>query len=428
MMRFYEIIKKKRDGHALSAEEINFFVRGSSDGSIPDYQQSALLMAIFFRGMDERETADLTMAMVKSGTQIDIGLPKAVDKHSTGGVADSTTLIVAPIVAACGVPVAKMTGRGLGHTGGTVDKLESITGFSTALTMEQYKEQVTKIGLAIISASSSIAPADKVLYALRDVTATIESIPLIASSIMSKKLAAGATHIVLDVKFGRGAFMADLPDALYLAQTMINIGNRLGRPTVALLTSMEAPLGNRIGNALEIREALDILANQGGSPDLREVSLALAREMILHYYPEMNITTAYETAKEALDSGRALAKFTEMVEAQGGDLSVDLPKARYRETLYAQREGFVWAIDPLLLGGLSVEIGAGRHKKGDKIDYAAGFELVVRVGDKVGSDAPLLVVHANSPLTAHFMERLRSAFLLNEAPPVVTDWHIERLS
>lgn len=428
MIRFYDVIKKKRDGLSLSTEEIIFFVRGTVDHSIPDYQLTAFLMAIFFRGMDERETADLTMAMVKSGTQIELNLPKAVDKHSTGGVADTTTLIVAPIVAACGVPVAKMSGRGLGHTGGTVDKLESIPGFSTALNMEQFRIQVAKIGLSIISATAEVAPADKVLYGLRDVTATIDSIPLIASSIMSKKLAAGATHIVLDVKFGRGAFMAHFDDAKRLARTMIDIGTMLGRPTTVLLTSMDAPLGSSIGNALEIEEALAILTGQGGSADLRAVSLALSREMILHYYPDMTVEDALQLAREALESGRAYAKFKEMVEAQGGDLTHGLPQAKFRSILRASSSGFVQAIDPLLLGSMSVEIGAGRHKKGDLIDFTAGFVIAARVGDRVEQGAPLLQVYSGHAVTVEYLERLASAFTICDQQPEAAAWRIERLT
>ncbi|MBS3872855.1 MAG: thymidine phosphorylase [Firmicutes bacterium] len=427
MIRFYDVIKKKRDGMALSTAEIDFFVQGIVDHSIPDYQQSAFLMAIFFRGMDERETADLTMAMVRSGTQIELKMPKAVDKHSTGGVADTTTLVVAPIVAACGVPVAKMSGRGLGHTGGTVDKLESIPGFSTSLTMEQFRKQVAQIGLSIISATAEVVPADKVLYALRDVTATIDSIPLIASSIMSKKLAAGATHIVLDVKFGRGAFMAKYSDAERLARTMIGIGTRLGRPTVVLLTSMDAPLGSSIGNALEIKEALAILTGQGGSADLCHVSLALAREMILHYYPSMTVDEAWQAAKEALVSGRALAKWNEMVAAQGGDLKQGLPQAKFCENVRASRGGYIQSIDPLLLGSMSVEIGAGRSKKGDLIDYAAGFVIEARVGDYVEQGAPLLQVHSSSPVTAEFLARLAVAFTIVDQQPETSAWRIERI-
>ena len=428
MIRFYDVIKKKRDGLSLSTEEINYFVRGTVDHSIPDYQLTAFLMAIFFRGMDERETADLTMAMVKSGTQIELNLPKAVDKHSTGGVADTTTLIVAPIVAACGVPVAKMSGRGLGHTGGTVDKLESIPGFSTALNMEQFRMQVAKIGLSIISATAEVAPADKVLYGLRDVTATIDSIPLIASSIMSKKLAAGATHIVLDVKFGRGAFMAHFDDAKRLARTMIDIGTMLGRPTTVLLTSMDAPLGSSIGNALEIAEAIAILTGQGGSADLRAVSLALSREMILHYYPDMTVEDALQLAREVLESGRAYAKFKEMVEAQGGDLTNGLPQAKFNSIVRATNSGFVQSIDPLLLGSMSVEIGAGRHKKGDLIDYTAGFVVAARVGDRVEQGAPLLQVYSGHAVTGEYLERLATAFTICDQQVETAAWRIERLT
>jgi len=408
-MKMYDIIKKKRDGEELSAAEMAYVVEGAVTGSIADYQLTALLMAIFFQGMGERETADLTAALAASGTQIVLDSLKAVDKHSTGGVGDTTTLIVAPVVAACGVPVAKMTGRGLGHTGGTVDKLESIPGFSSALPPDQFRAQVAKLGLALASASAELVPADKVLYALRDVTATVESVPLIASSIMSKKIAAGATHIVLDVKYGRGAFMQEQHAAELLATTMVDIGQRVGRPTTAILTSMDAPLGNAIGNALEIKEALAILSGSGGSPDLRAVSLAIAREMVLHYYPHFSPDAAQHMAEHALSSGAAMQKFAAVVAAQGGDLTRPLPTASLSYTVTAPRGGYVAAIDPLALGSIAVDLGAGRHKKDDPIDYGAGMVLHARVGTRVAFGQPLLTAYASGVVSTETQAALNSA-------------------
>ena len=412
----YDIIKKKRDGQELTAAEIGYVVDGAVSGATPDYQLTALLMAIYFRGMSDQETAEFTTAIAASGAQITLCIPKAVDKHSTGGVGDTATLIVAPVVAACGVPVAKMTGRGLGHTGGTVDKLESISGFSCVLTPEQFKAQVASVGLALISPSRELAPADKVLYALRDVTATVESIPLIASSIMSKKIAAGATHIVLDVKYGRGAFMQEQHAAEALASAMIEIGRRIGRPTTALLTSMDAPLGNAIGNALEIAEALAVLSGSGGSPDLRTVSLAVAREMVLHYFPELSHVAAQRKVEQALASGAAMQKFAEVVLAQGGDLTRPLPAARVSYTISALTTGFVTAIDPLALGGLAVDLGAGRRKKDDAIDYGAGIVLHVRVGTRVAPGQPLLTAYAAEPISEATANALRDAVSIGNIP------------
>lgn len=415
-MRVYDLIKKKRDGFELESEEIAQLIDGAVQGIVPDYQLAALLMAIFFRGMNERETADLTMAIAKSGSQVDLGLPRAVDKHSTGGVGDTTTLIVAPLVAACGVPVAKMTGRGLGHTGGTVDKLESIPGLFTALSMEQFREQVNRVGLALISATTEIAPADKILYALRDVTATVDSIPLIASSIMSKKIAAGATHIVLDVKFGRGAFMQDPCDAENLAKAMVNIGHRVGRPTVAVLTSMDQPLGNSIGNALEVKEAISILSNEGGSQDLREVSIAVATEMLLHYYEDINKETARDRVMHALKSGNALRKFQEAIAAQGGDLSKPLPTSRHVTIIPAPASGYITTIDSLSLGNLAVTLGAGRLKKDDKIHSGAGMVISARVGDRVYSGSPLVIVHSEEPLAPSTAKAISESFTIESEP------------
>lgn len=415
-VKMYDTIKKKRDGQELTAGEIAYVVDGAVSGAIADYQLTALLMAIFLKGMSERETAELTTAIAASGKQIVLDSPKSVDKHSTGGVGDTTTLIVAPVVAACGVPVAKMTGRGLGHTGGTVDKLESIAGFSAVLSPEQFKAQVARVGLALISASAELAPADKVLYALRDVTATVESIPLIASSIMSKKIAAGATHIVLDVKYGRGAFMREQGAAEQLATTMVDIGRRVGRPTTAVLTSMEAPLGNAIGNALEIKEALSVLGGGLDSPDLRAVSLAIAREMLLHYYPGLTRDSAQLLAERALESGEAERKFFEVVTAQGGDLTQPFPVASLSYTSTAAQGGYIAAIDPLALGSLAVDLGAGRRKKDDPIDYGAGMVLHVRVGTRVAPGQPLLTAYSSEVVTRETAAALSNAVTISETP------------
>ncbi|MDP3488207.1 MAG: thymidine phosphorylase, partial [Bacillota bacterium] len=386
----------------------------------PDYQLSALLMAIFIRGMNERETADLTLAIADSGTRIDLNMPKAIDKHSTGGVGDTTTLIVTPIVAACGVPVAKMTGRGLGHTGGTVDKLESIHGLSTALSMEQFINQVNTIGLALISATTEIAPADKILYALRDVTATVDSIPLIASSIMSKKIASGATHIVLDVKFGMGAFMPSVERAEELAQAMVEIGRRVGRPTVALLTNMDQPLGNAIGNSLEVMEAIHILTSKGGSADLREVCLAVAAQMLQMHYPELADSEVTRRVEEALDSGAAYAKLKEVVEAQGGSLNRELPRAKNSLVVTAQESGYICVIDPLALGNIAITLGAGRLRKEDKLDYTAGLKLLARVGDYIELGAPLLTAYSDAPIDQSLHALLQGAYTFSPTKPELT--------
>lgn len=411
-MRIYDVIRKKRDGFSLTKTEIDFFITSCSKGDIPDYQLSALLMAIFIRGMTAEETADLTLAIANSGTMIDLQLPKAIDKHSTGGVGDTTTLIVAPVVAACGVPVAKMTGRGLGHTGGTVDKLESIPGLSTSLSMEQFITQVRAIGLALVSATTEIAPADKVLYSLRDVTATVDSIPLIASSIMGKKIAAGATHIVLDVKYGRGAFMSSPAQAEDLARAMVDIGRRVGRPTVALLTSMEEPLGKAIGNALEVQEALDILTGQGGSQGLQEVCLYVAAEMLKMYDDSLDHTAALQRATEALDTGRAYNKFREMVEAQGGSLSRPLPQADKSIMISSFQSGYIASIDALYLGTLAVTLGAGRMRKEDSINYGAGLKLMVQVGDFVAKGDPLMVLYGDLSMENLITDDMQAAFEL----------------
>ncbi|KAF0195547.1 MAG: pyrimidine-nucleoside phosphorylase [Bacillota bacterium] len=422
-MRVYDIIKAKRDGGELSTEQIEFVITACTKGEIPDYQLSALLMAIFICGMNERETAELTLAIANSGTRIDLNLPKAIDKHSTGGVGDTTTLVVAPIVAACGIPVAKMTGRGLGHTGGTVDKLESIPGLSTELSMEQFINQVNTIGLALMSATTEIAPADKILYALRDVTATVDSIPLIASSIMSKKIASGATHIVLDVKFGIGAFMSSVERAEELAQAMVEIGRRVGRPTVALLTSMDQPLGNAIGNSLEVTEAIQILTGKGGSADLREVCLAVAAQMLKMHYMDLTDSEAICRVEEALNSGAAYAKLKEVVAAQGGNLDRELPQAKHSLVVTSETSGYISYIDALALGTIAITLGAGRVRKEDKLDYAAGLKLLARVGDYVETGAPLITAYSNAPIDQTLHKALHNAYAFSltkpELPPNV---------
>nr|WP_207738249.1 MULTISPECIES: pyrimidine-nucleoside phosphorylase [Anaeromassilibacillus] len=384
----YDILAKKRDGGILTDEEIQFFIDGYVSGAIPDYQASALLMAIFLKGMTPHETAALTRSMAQSGDLVDLSSIDGikVDKHSTGGVGDKTTLIVAPVVASLGVRVAKMSGRGLGHTGGTVDKLESIPGFRTTLDREAFFDVVRRVGVSVIGQSGNLAPADKKLYALRDVTATVNSIPLIASSIMSKKIAAGSDRILLDVKTGSGAFMKTLEDSIALAKEMVSIGEHVGRRTVALITDMDRPLGCAIGNALEVREACETLQGRGPA-DLTEVCIELAANM-LWLAEKGELAQCRSLARQQIANGEAFAKLKEMVQAQGGDTSVldDPEKFAPPNVCYevlAQREGFLYAMDTEKCGIASVELGAGREKKEDPIDYSAGIVLRKKVGDFV---------------------------------------------
>ena len=387
-MRMYDILAKKRDGGILTDEEIQFFIDGYVSGAIPDYQASALLMAIFLKGMTPHETAALTRSMAQSGDLVDLSSIDGikVDKHSTGGVGDKTTLIVAPVVASLGVRVAKMSGRGLGHTGGTVDKLESIPGFRTTLDREAFFDVVRRVGVSVIGQPGNLAPADKKLYALRDVTATVNSIPLIASSIMSKKIAAGSDRILLDVKTGSGAFMKTLEDSIALAKEMVSIGEHVGRRTVALITDMDRPLGCAIGNALEVCEACETLQGRGPA-DLTEVCIELAANM-LWLAEKGELAQCRSLAKQQIANGEAFAKLKEMVQAQGGDTSVldDPEKFAPPNVCYevlAQREGFLYAMDTEKCGIASVELGAGREKKEDPIDYSAGIVLRKKVGDFV---------------------------------------------
>ena len=387
-MRMYDILAKKRDGGILTDEQIQFFIDGYVSGAIPDYQASALLMAIFLKGMTPHETAALTRSMAQSGDLVDLSSIDGikVDKHSTGGVGDKTTLIVAPVVASLGVRVAKMSGRGLGHTGGTVDKLESIPGFRTTLDREAFFDVVRRVGVSVIGQSGNLAPADKKLYALRDVTATVNSIPLIASSIMSKKIAAGSDRILLDVKTGSGAFMKTLEDSIALAKEMVSIGEHVGRRTVALITDMDRPLGCAIGNAVEVREACEPLQGRGPA-DLTEVCIELAANM-LWLAEKGELAQCRSLAKQQIANGEAFAKLKEMVQAQGGDTSVLDDPSRFDRSnvcyeVLAQREGFLYAMDTERCGIASMELGAGREKKEDPIDYSAGIVLRKKVGDFV---------------------------------------------
>jgi len=400
-MRMYDIILKKRTGLELTGEEIEFFINGYTAGEIPDYQAAALLMAIYFQGLTERETTALTLAMAASGEQADLRpIPGCkVDKHSTGGVGDKTTLVLIPLVAAAGVPVAKMSGRGLGHTGGTVDKLESIPGFRVALAPAEFIAQVRTVGAAVVAQTGNLAPADKKLYALRDVTATVDSIPLIASSVMSKKIAAGADAIVLDVKTGSGAFMRFTEDAFALARTMVAIGRRAGRNTVALVTDMDQPLGFAVGNSLEVHEAVETLAGRGPE-DLKQLCLALGGHMLTLAGAAPSPEAGRARLAGLLADGRALAKFREMIVAQGGDPRVLekpdlLPRAARRETVRAEGVGYVTAIHAEMIGRAAMLLGAGRRTKEDRIDRAVGIVLHKKVGDRVEAGEPLATLHVN---------------------------------
>ncbi|CAG7641841.1 pyrimidine-nucleoside phosphorylase [Paenibacillus allorhizosphaerae] len=420
-MRTVDIIHKKRDGGQLTAEEIAFLINGYTNGTIPDYQMSAWAMAVFFNGMTARETADMTLAMARSGDQADLSsIPGVkVDKHSTGGVGDTTTLILAPLVAAAGIPVAKMSGRGLGHTGGTIDKLEAIPGFQTERTKLQFLEQVTTIGLAVVGQSGNMTPADKKLYGLRDVTATIESVPLIASSIMSKKIASGADAIVLDVKTGRGAFMKSLEASVELAEAMVAIGSEVGRETIAVITNMDEPLGPSIGNALEVLEAIETLRGRGPA-ELTELCLELAAHMVVLGGKAKDVAEGKRQVQELLASGAALEKLRQMIAAQGGDAGVvddtkRLPEARFRVAVPAPSDGNVAAIDAESLGLTAMLLGAGRATKEDRIDLAVGLKLAKRVGDVVreGETIAELYMSSDDPDTVRQMtERAASAFAI----------------
>ncbi|MEJ8776844.1 pyrimidine-nucleoside phosphorylase [Pseudogracilibacillus sp. ICA-222130] len=422
-MRMYDIIEKKRDGHVLTTEEINFVIEQYVANHIPDYQVSALLMAIYFQGMTIEESAALTMAIVHSGEEIDLsGIDGVkVDKHSTGGVGDTTTLVLAPLVASLGVPVAKMSGRGLGHTGGTIDKLEAIKGFHVEITNEQFIELVNKNKVAVIGQSTQLAPADKLLYSLRDVTATVSSIPLIASSIMSKKIASGANAIVLDVKVGTGAFMKNLDDARKLAKTMVQIGNEVGRKTTAVISSMEEPLGNAIGNAIEIREAIDTLRG-AGPKDLTELSLELGAEMVVLANSSMTKEVAKQQLKDQLTNGKAIEMFKTFIEAQGGDGSIvdnvqNLPIAPYTFDILANEAGYVSHIVANEIGAAAMMLGAGRETKDSKIDLAVGVQLHKKVGEHVRKGDVLCTLYANTENIANVKEKVSENIIISNEKP-----------
>ncbi len=400
-MRMVDLIERKRDGYSLTTEEVRFIINGYTNGDIPDYQMSAFTMAVFFQGMTEQERADLTMAMAESGDTIDLSAIEGtkVDKHSTGGVGDTTTLVLAPLVAACGVPVAKMSGRGLGHTGGTIDKLESVPGFHVELTNKEFIELVNKNKVAVIGQSGNLTPADKKLYALRDVTATVNSIPLIASSIMSKKIAAGADAIVLDVKTGSGAFMKDFEDAKELAKAMVSIGNNVGRHTLAIISDMSQPLGYAIGNALEVQEAIDTLKGKGPS-DLEELCLALGSQMVLLAKKANSLEEAKQQLQQAISSGKALKALKTFLEAQGGDPTVvddysKLPQAKYKIELESKEDGYVSEITADSIGTAAMLLGAGRATKESTIDLAVGLLLRKKIGDSVKKGESLVTIYSN---------------------------------
>ena len=420
-MRMYDLIMKKRNGGTLSRDEIFFMIEGYTKGNIPDYQMSAMMMAIYFNGMNEKETAALTMAMAESGDQLDLSGIQGikVDKHSTGGVGDKTSLALTPMVSACGVKIAKMSGRGLGHTGGTIDKLESFQGFSTSLSEEAFIDQVNRIGISIIGQTKNLAPADKKLYALRDVTATVDNMSLIASSIMSKKLAAGADAIVLDVKTGSGAFMKEEADAMLLAGEMMTIGKNAGRKMMAVISDMDQPLGNAVGNALEVKEAIETLKGHGPA-DFTELCMTLGSCMLMVAEIAENEQQAREMLKEAVDSGKALDKLAELVEAQGGDKRMVyetdlLPKASSITPLLSEKDGYVEKIQCDEVGICSLILGGGRGTKESAIDLSVGIVLTKKVGSHVKVGEPLAYIHSNEEAKRLACEeRLRKAFHIGD--------------
>ncbi|PTF13541.1 pyrimidine-nucleoside phosphorylase [Staphylococcus devriesei] len=427
-MRMVDVIEKKRDGKALTQEEIEFFINGYTKGDIPDYQASSLAMAIYFQDMNEEERANLTMAMVNSGDVIDLSLINGikVDKHSTGGVGDTTTLVLAPLVAAVGVPVAKMSGRGLGHTGGTIDKLESIKGFHVEISEDEFVKLVNENQVAVIGQSGNLTPADKKLYALRDVTGTVNSIPLIASSIMSKKIAAGADAIVLDVKTGNGAFMKTLEDAENLAHAMVSIGNNVGRNTMAIISDMSQPLGRAIGNALELKEAIDTLKGEGPE-DLTELVLTLGSQMVVLAKQAKTLDEARQLLLNAIKDGSALAKFKIFLEQQGGDATVvddpdKLPTAQYKIEYKAKSNGVVSELIANEIGVASMMLGAGRQTKEDEIDLSVGIVLHKKVGDTVQIGEPLLTIHSNRQNVDDVIDKLDQSITIqehSEAPTLI---------
>ena len=427
-MRMIDIIEKKRDGKSLTKEEIEFFVNGYTHGEVPDYQASSLAMAIFFQDMNDEERAALTMSMVNSGEKIDLSDINGikVDKHSTGGVGDTTTLVLAPLVAAVGVPVAKMSGRGLGHTGGTIDKLESVKGFNVEISEKDFIKLVNDNQVAVIGQSGNLTPADKKLYALRDVTGTVNSIPLIASSIMSKKIAAGADAIVLDVKTGSGAFMKTLDDAEALAHAMVRIGNNVGRNTMAIISDMSQPLGNAIGNALELKEAIATLKGNGPK-DLTELVLTLGSQMVVLAEQATSLDEARQMLIDAIKTGKALNKFKTFLSNQGGDDSIvdspeKLPSAKYQVEFKAKKDGYITEIIANEIGVASMMLGAGRQTKEDVIDLGVGIVLNKKVGEHVEKGENILTIHTNTKKIDDILNKLDNSITIDskgEAPTLI---------
>lgn len=422
-MRAVDIIEKKKHNKVLSKEEIDFMVQGYTKGEIPDYQMSAFLMTIYFNGMKTDEIANLTESFVNSGDRVDLSEIEGikVDKHSTGGVGDKISLIVIPLVAETGIPVAKMSGRGLGHTGGTIDKLESIPGFKTELSNKEFIDNVNRYKMAIVGQTSNLTPADKKIYALRDVTATIDSIPLIASSIMSKKIASGADAIVLDVKVGSGAFMKTLDEAKQLAETMVNIGKSLNRDTIAVITNMDQPLGYEVGNSNEVKEAIKVLSGKG-SEDETMISLAIAANMCMLGGAFKDYDKAYKYLEKSIQSGKALDKFRELIRIQGGDERVIdnpdlLPSAKNSYNLIATKDGYIESIATESIGITAMLLGAGRRTKDDKIDYGAGITLHKKIGDSVKKGDILCVLRTNLDDFNDAKERIKEAFLISDKKP-----------
>lgn len=422
-MRAVDIIEKKKHNMTLSKDEIDFLILGYTKGEIPDYQMSAFLMTVYFNGMNSEEIANLTESFVKSGDSVDLSEIDGikVDKHSTGGVGDKISLIVIPLVASFGVPVAKMSGRGLGHTGGTIDKLESIQGFRTDLSPDEFINNVNKYKMAIVGQTANLTPADKKIYALRDVTSTIDSIPLIASSIMSKKIASGADSIVLDVKVGSGAFMKTIEEAEALARTMVSIGKNLGRNTIAVITNMDQPLGHEVGNSNEVMEAIRVLKGEG-SVDETEIALAIAANMCVLGGAFSNMDGAYKGLKESISSGRAIEKLKELIKIQGGNPNIIdnpdlLPKAKNIYPIKADKDGYIYSIDAESIGIGAMLLGAGRKKKEDPIDPAAGITLISKMGDKVNKGDIICQLRTNLDEIDDAMEKVQGAFVIKDEKP-----------
>lgn len=422
-MRIVDLIEKKKLGNVLTKEEIDFIVNGYTNGTIPDYQISAFFMAVYFKGMTKQEIADLTLAYVNSGDKVDLSKIDGikVDKHSSGGVGDKISLIVIPLVASLGIPVAKMSGRGLGHTGGTIDKLESIPGFRTELDEDTFINNVNKYKMAIVGQSANLTPADKKTYALRDVTATVDSIPLIASSIMSKKIASGADAIVLDVKVGSGAFMKSLDMAKELAKTMVDIGKSLNRNTIAVITNMDQPLGHEVGNASEVKEAIKVLKGQGAE-DETTVALTIAANMAVLGGAYKDFTEAYNKLENIIYNGKAIDKLKEFIKIQGGDERIVdnldlLPTAKFNIEIKADKTGFISSVKADDIGIVAMQLGAGRKTKTDKIDFAAGVTIVKKIGDKVNKNDTICILHTNIEDTQNTEILAKAAFDISENKP-----------